>query len=72
MYRRLLVRRWFVAVALVAIVAISAEIAFAQGPVVSGPTSILNQYRSVRTTWLTTAAGYANRLFGILALIEFA
>jgi type IV secretion system protein TrbL len=72
MYRGLLVRRWLVAGAVIAIVATSAEIAFAQGPVVNGPTSILNQYRNVRTTWLTTAAGYANRLFGILALIEFA
>ena len=44
----------------------------AQGPIVNAPTSILNQYQSVRTMWLTTAAGYANRLFGILALIEFA
>ena len=33
---------------------------------------MLDQYRSVRNTWLTTAAGYANRLFGLLALIEFA
>ena len=33
---------------------------------------MLDQYRSVRGTWLTTAAGYANRLFGLLALIEFA
>lgn len=33
---------------------------------------MLDQYRAVRGTWLTVAAGYANRLFGILALIEFA
>jgi type IV secretion system protein TrbL len=33
---------------------------------------MLDQYRAVRISWLNTAAGYANRLFGILALIEFA
>jgi type IV secretion system protein TrbL len=33
---------------------------------------MLDQFRAVRMTWLTTAATYANRLFGILALIEFA
>jgi type IV secretion system protein TrbL len=72
MYGRLLVRRWFIGSAVVALIATSAEFAFAQGPIVNGPTNIINQYRSVRTAWLTTAAGYANRLFGILALIEFA
>jgi len=47
--------------------------AFAQGgPVVNAPTQILQQYQSVRSAWLTVAAGYANRLFGILAVIEFA
>src|SRR6516162_9647619 len=34
-------------------------LAMAQGPIVNAPTGILNQYQSVRTTWLTTAAGYA-------------
>ena len=38
----------------------------------TSPSAMLDQYRSVRNTWLTTAAGYANRLFGLLALIEFA
>jgi type IV secretion system protein TrbL len=33
---------------------------------------MLDQFRAVRMTWLTTAATYANRLFGLLALIEFA
>ncbi|MBS1984344.1 MAG: P-type conjugative transfer protein TrbL [Bdellovibrionales bacterium] len=42
--------------------------AFAQ----TSPSAMLDQYRSVRMSWLSTAAGYANRLFGILALIEFA
>lgn len=38
----------------------------------TSPSAMLDQYRSVRMSWLSTAAGYANRLFGILALIEFA
>jgi type IV secretion system protein TrbL len=33
---------------------------------------MLDQYRALQATWLATAASYANRLFGILALIEFA
>jgi len=44
------------------------EVALAQ----TSPSLMLDQYRAVRISWLTTAAGYANRLFGILALIEFA
>jgi len=38
----------------------------------TSPSAMLDQYRAVRISWLSTAAGYANRLFGILALIEFA
>jgi type IV secretion system protein TrbL len=38
----------------------------------TSPSAMLDQYRAVRISWLNTAAGYANRLFGILALIEFA
>ena len=33
---------------------------------------MLDQFRAMRLNWLTVASGYANRLFGILALIEFA
>jgi type IV secretion system protein TrbL len=47
---------------------LSSEALFAQ----TSPSAMLDQYRSVRGTWLFTAAVYANRLFGILALIEFA
>ena len=66
--------RGFPSIAGLAILAILAGgIAFAQGgPIVNGPSQILNQYQSVRSTWLGVAAGYANRLFAILALIEFA
>jgi type IV secretion system protein TrbL len=64
--------RWLIASAAVTLIALSVGVANAQGPVVNGPSNLLNQYQSVRSTWLTTAAGYANRLFAILALIEFA
>ncbi len=36
------------------------------------PTAILNQYRNQRTTWFTMVWPYANTLFGLLAVIEFA
>jgi type IV secretion system protein TrbL len=36
------------------------------------PSAILNQYRDQRTTWFTMIFPYANDLFGILAVIEFA
>lgn len=51
---------------------ITGTLAFGQGPVINAPTQILQQYQSVRSAWLTVVAGYANRLFGILAVIEFA
>src|SRR5438270_5586062 len=38
----------------------------------NAPRSMFDHYLSIRMTWLTTDATYANRLFGILALIEFA
>lgn len=38
----------------------------------TSPSAMLDQFRAVRGQWLTTASTYANRLFGILALIEFA
>lgn len=46
----------------------TAQMAHAQ----TSPSTMLDQFRAVRMTWLNTAAMYANRLFGILALIEFA
>jgi type IV secretion system protein TrbL len=53
---------------LIAAVVAFTTVAFGQ----SSPSAMLDQYRAVQATWLATAAGYANRLFGILALIEFA
>jgi type IV secretion system protein TrbL len=36
------------------------------------PSKILKQYRDVRTSWFAAVAGQANRLFALLAIIEFA
>ena len=36
------------------------------------PGDLLDTFRSLRPNWFTAAAGAANRLFGLLALIEFA
>jgi type IV secretion system protein TrbL len=36
------------------------------------PSAILNQYRDHRVTWFTNIWPYANNLFGMLAVIEFA
>jgi type IV secretion system protein TrbL len=38
----------------------------------SNPSQILQQYRSFRTTWITNIWPYANTLFALLAVIEFA
>ena len=46
----------------------TAQVANAQ----TSPSAMLDQFRAVRMTWLSVAANYANRLFGLLALIEFA
>src|SRR5512140_3602890 len=46
----------------------TAQLAHAQ----TSPSAMLDQFRAVRMTWLSTAAAYANRLFGLLAVIEFA
>ena len=36
------------------------------------PVDLLDTFRSLRPNWFTAAVGAANRLFGLLALIEFA
>jgi type IV secretion system protein TrbL len=46
-----------------------AEVALSQ---TKAPSAILNQYRNQRTTWFTLVWPYANTLFGLLAVIEFA
>jgi type IV secretion system protein TrbL len=57
-----------IAAAFLILFLLTSETALAQ----TTPSAMLDQYRAVRTTWLSTAATYANRLFGLLALIEFA
>ena len=55
---------------LVAIALISVHIASAAD--VKAPSAILNQYRDQRAMWFTNIWPYANNLFGMLAVIEFA
>jgi len=49
---------------------IFAQSALAQGS--SNPSKIMDQYRSQRIQWTTNIWPYANTLFGLLAVIEFA
>jgi type IV secretion system protein TrbL len=53
----------------VAVLMLSAQHASAQA---TAPSAILDQYRAARNAWFNTVSTYANRLFAILALIEFA
>jgi type IV secretion system protein TrbL len=60
---------WLPAIALLGLVA---QTAIAQaGFQTTVPTDILTQFRNQRILWSTNIWVYANRLFGILALIEF-
>src|SRR6516165_8783194 len=65
-------RRWQHPAVVCAVCALAflatAQVANAQ----TSPSAMLDQFRAVRMTWLSVAASYANRLFGLLALIEFA
>lgn len=54
----------------VAIALISSHLAVADD--LKAPSAILNQYRDQRITWFTNIWPYANNLFGMLAVIEFA
>lgn len=49
---------------------ISSHVAVADD--LKAPSAILNQYRDQRITWFTNIWPYANNLFGMLAVIEFA
>ncbi len=61
--------QWLPAIALVALVA---QTALAQnGFQTTVPTDILTQFRNQRILWTANVWVYANRLFGLLALIEF-
>src|ERR1039457_7194206 len=47
-------------------------LAFGQGTAPqSGPSNLLDVYKNATTTWVSTAFGYANKLFGLLAFIDF-
>src|ERR1035438_8490997 len=51
-----------------------ASVSFGQAPpfVSTNPSQILNAFQAARGNWVANIAGYANALFGALALIEFA
>jgi type IV secretion system protein TrbL len=59
--------RWLIVLSLLTLVC--SELAIAQN---KAPSEILNQYRAQRTTWFTAVWPFANTLFGLLAVIEFA
>ena len=63
--------RWCLLAAMSAVVVICAPSASAQISS-NNPSQILQQYRSFRTTWITNIWPYANTLFALLAVIEFA
>ena len=48
---------------------LTADVASAQ---MKAPSAILNEYRNQRALWFTMVWPYANTLFGLLAVIEFA
>src|SRR3954454_2914515 len=64
-YKRIITIGLIVAVSL-----LSAHAASAAN--VKDPSAILNQYRDQRVTWFTNIWPYANNLFGMLAVMEFA
>ncbi len=67
--KRSVVMRWL---SLLAFAFLFASDALAQTYQTTVPTDILAQYRNARTLWTTNIWVYANALFGILAVIEFA
>ncbi len=55
-----------------ALVITTGAFAYAQTPAPqSGPSDLLDVYKNATTTWVSTAFGYANKLFGLLAVIDF-
>ncbi len=69
----MLTNRFRIARTALLIVAV-ASMGFAQAPpfVSTNPSQILSAFQAARANWVTNIAGYANALFGGLALIEFA
>jgi type IV secretion system protein TrbL len=63
------------ALPLITVASLSLAVAFAQaGPAFNTtvPSQIMDQFRSERAQWTANVFNYANTLFGILAVIEFA
>ena len=60
---------WLLAISAAAVLA---PAALAQNYTTTVPTDILSQYKQARQIWTTNVWVYANTLFGILAVIEFA
>lgn len=56
------------------LVVVIASMGFAQAPpfVSTNPSQILSAFQAARGNWVANIAGYANALFGALAVIEFA
>jgi len=55
-----------------ALVIATAALAYGQSTAPqSGPSDLLDVYKNATTTWVSTAFGYANKLFGLLAFIDF-
>jgi type IV secretion system protein TrbL len=56
------------------LIAAIASMSFAQAPpfVSTNPSQILSAFQAARGNWVANIAGYANSLFGALAVIEFA
>ena len=55
-----------------ALVIATATLAYGQSTAPqSGPSDLLDVYKNATTTWVSTAFGYANKLFGLLAFIDF-
>ena len=56
------------------LLAVIASVSFGQAPpfVSTNPSQILSAFQAARGNWVANIAGYANALFGALALIEFA
>ncbi len=55
-----------------ALVVVTGVLAYGQSTAPqSGPSDLLDVYKNATTTWVSTAFGYANKLFGLLAFIDF-
>jgi type IV secretion system protein TrbL len=67
-------RRTFAVARISILLVVVASVCFGQAPpfVSTNPSQILSAFQAARGNWVANIAGYANALFGALALIEFA